>query len=333
MMRRLLAVLALGIGFACLTLRAAEPRSPSADKPVASIKDMAALQQEILARQFREFEQSLLRLAQRMERSSKQEDRDKAAVLKQAIELASREQIDTRFDKLIALLKGSSAANLQEVQTLINDSEQLAQSLRAMLALLLSDNRVAALKAEEKRISDLIKEINRIIRDEKTIRAQNESGKVAPEELAKAQQRVTEATRELARAMGGQGKSGKAGESAKGEAKPGDAKSGEPKGESKSDSKDPKGDAKASDQNGKGGADPKGGDSKAGDAKAGDSKSGDPKAGDAKAGDSKSCDPKAGDAKAGDSKSGNPKAGDAKAGDSKSGDPKAGDAKAGDSKS
>jgi len=48
--------------------------------------DDAATQQDQLKRQFDEFKQSLLRLAQRLENSSRQEDRDKAAILRQAIQ-------------------------------------------------------------------------------------------------------------------------------------------------------------------------------------------------------------------------------------------------------
>ena len=122
MLRRFLASLMLAAVALALVARAQDKPEPEQKVDTAAIKDQAAIKQEVLARQFREFEQNLLRVAQRLERSAKQEDRDRAAVLKQAIELAGKEGIDTRFDKLVTLLKGSKADNLQEVKDLLNRS-------------------------------------------------------------------------------------------------------------------------------------------------------------------------------------------------------------------
>src|SRR5436309_5493361 len=64
-------------------------------------KDEAALKQERLKIQFQDFEAKLLRLAQRLEKSSKPEDIEKARVLKRAIEEASKSGTDNKFDKLV----------------------------------------------------------------------------------------------------------------------------------------------------------------------------------------------------------------------------------------
>ena len=48
-------------------------------------RDEAAMRQERLKDQFGDFKASLLRLAQRLERSSRPEDRERAVILKQAI--------------------------------------------------------------------------------------------------------------------------------------------------------------------------------------------------------------------------------------------------------
>src|SRR4051794_1753521 len=83
-------------------LIAAEP--PAAD--VDNLRKGAAYDQEQLRQQYNAFQQSLLSLAQRLEKSSKPEDREKAAALRQAIELASREGVDTRFSKLVTIMAG-----------------------------------------------------------------------------------------------------------------------------------------------------------------------------------------------------------------------------------
>src|SRR5271167_3437723 len=120
MMRRILASLAVTCLAFVLVARADDPAKPKKDdKPPATIQEEVRLQQEILARRFREFEQQLLSLAQRLERSSKQEDREKAQILKDAIKLANESGVDVRFGKLIDLLQKSKASSLQEVKEAI----------------------------------------------------------------------------------------------------------------------------------------------------------------------------------------------------------------------
>ncbi|MFN4260338.1 MAG: hypothetical protein ACK4RK_13660 [Gemmataceae bacterium] len=308
MMRRVLSLLPLATLLVVLVaVRAQEPaKAPPSETPALPvIKDSAAAQQEILARQYRELEQSLHRLAQRLKQSPRPEDRDRAAMLEQAIQEASKVGINARYDKLMNILRTSKADNLQEVKSAITESEQLTKDLTALIDLLTRDNRADQLKAEQKRIADLIKELNKIIRDEKTIRAQNDAGRMDDADLAKAQGRVTGDTEAIAKAIGGQdGKDGKDGKGsdAKGENKPGDGKGGENAGEGKDDSQD----AKGNEKEGEGGKDGQPGQ----DGQAGDAKDGKPQEGQGQAGDAKGGDPKDGQGQAGDAKGGEPKDGD-----------------------
>src|SRR5439155_9077399 len=66
--------------------RADNPPAPS-DTDLQKTKQTAAFEQERQRRQFNEFQQKLLALAQRYEKSSKPEERERALVLKQAIDL------------------------------------------------------------------------------------------------------------------------------------------------------------------------------------------------------------------------------------------------------
>src|SRR5207245_7707134 len=75
-------------------------------------RDEAAMRQERLKDQFGDFKASLLRLAQRLERSSRPEDRERAVILKQAIATASEKAIDLQFLSLINLLKENKALSL-----------------------------------------------------------------------------------------------------------------------------------------------------------------------------------------------------------------------------
>ncbi len=232
------------------------------------LRKTTAFDQERLRQQFGAFQQSLLTLAQRLEKSTKPEDREKAAVLRQAIELAGRDGIDTQFSKLVTTLT-ASGVTLREIEGAIGQNEQLLKTLREMIQILLSDNNATKLKEEQKRLQELIKKLDQIIRSQKIERSKVESGKGDPEDLSKSQGKVTKDTKELAKAMDKGGK-------------PSDGKDGEPK------------DGKA--------ADPK--DGKAGDPK--DGKSGEPK--DGKAGepkDGKAGKPKDGQPKDGQPKDGN----------------------------
>ncbi|HEV3255723.1 MAG TPA: hypothetical protein VG013_02465, partial [Gemmataceae bacterium] len=207
--------------------------------PASTIED-AAIKQERLSRQFREFEGALLRLAQRMETSPKPEDREKAAVLKKAIEKAMTEGVDTKFDKLVNLLQTSKAITPDALQKVMDQNKDLANDIRTILAILLTDNRDEELRKEKERIQDLIKRLNAIIRSQQTVRAWTERD-MEKNRLAKEQNQVTEATRELAKGMTKGGD--KDAKDKKGDSR-GEGKKGAGKGEAKEDTKEHKGDDK-----------------------------------------------------------------------------------------
>jgi hypothetical protein len=221
-----------GIGCLC---RADEP--VKSQPPPAAAGD-SALNQEILSRQFRDFKQALLRLAQRLEGSSKPEDRERAVNLKKAIALASEKEVDSEFEKLIALLKASKSLSLQEIQEAMSRNQMLAQDIKSILALLLADNRDDELKREQKRLQDLLKLLDKVIANQKITRAQTESGKSDKDSLAKAQSKVTKDTAEIARSMGKKdAKSDSEAKGSKGD-KPQDGKEGKgSKGEGKNGKK------------------------------------------------------------------------------------------------
>jgi hypothetical protein len=244
-------------GIGCLG-RADEPRTTQAP-PVAT--GDAALNQEILSRQFRDFKQALLRLAQRLEGSSKPEDRERAVNLKKAIALASEKEVDSGFEKLIALLKASKSLSVQEIQEAMSRNQMLAQDIKSILALLLADNRDDELKREQNRLQDLVKLLDKVIANQKRARAQTESGKSDKESLTKAQSKVTKDTAEIARSMGK--KDAKSDSEAKGGAKGDQAKDGKESKGSKGDAKDGKkgqgqGQAGQENKNGKQSANPDG---------------------------------------------------------------------------
>lgn len=201
-------------------------------KPASAPNGNEALEQEHLAQQFRKLEAILLQMAQRLERSSKPEDRERAAILKEAIKQAQNAQIDNKFDKLINLLQ-ENKENLDEIKQAADQSKELADDIRQLINLLLSDNRDAQLKAERERLQQLLKMLDAVIRNQKSVRALTEIGKTAKEALAKSQNKVTKATENVAQAMS-KGKDSKGGEKAEGKSGSqgkGDSKQGQGKGD------------------------------------------------------------------------------------------------------
>jgi hypothetical protein len=226
--------LALPLFLAMILVLAVRADDTQKSAPRNSERDEDAIKEEHLAQQFNEFKSSLHALAQRLERSSKPEDRERAATLKKAIETASKEAVDHKFTKLIDLLKVNKQLNLNEIKEAMDQSKMLADDIEAILAILLSDNRDSQLKKEIERLQALIKYLDKIIRDEKVERANTESGRMDKQNLSKTQKKITKDTEALAKAMGkdskGDGKDGKGkGKDGKGDGKGGKGSPGEPK--------------------------------------------------------------------------------------------------------
>src|SRR5262249_2998786 len=137
----------------------------------------AARKQEQLARQFRAFENALLRLAQRMETGSP-EEKAKAVVLKKAVEETAKQGIDTKFEKLVRVLRESKAldGNLAQLQEIMQQNKVLTEDVRAILDILLGDDRDAKLKADREKAEAFLKDLEQAIRAEKLIRAKVERG-------------------------------------------------------------------------------------------------------------------------------------------------------------
>lgn len=189
-----------------LVVRADEPKSdetkPKDEKSSSEIKKEAQQNQQILERRFKEFEQSLLRLAQRLEKSTKPEDRQRADNLKKAIALVGDQGVDLKFAGLIEILKkDSTSLSIPEIKEAMDQNKMLAEDIRAILALLMADNRDDLLKNEINRLMELIKQLDKVIREQKVARAKTEGDKLDKEALGKEQKKVSDDTQKIAKAM------------------------------------------------------------------------------------------------------------------------------------
>src|SRR5262249_11521336 len=150
-MQRFLAVLSVTLLAVSLSVRAADQppaNQGSTDQQLQKDKQQAAYDQQRLQREFSAFQQKLLAMAQRYEKSAKPEEREKALALRQAIDLAAKEGVDNQFNKLVITLT-SSGITVGEINSAIGQNEMLTKALREMIAILLSDNQSAKLKEEQ----------------------------------------------------------------------------------------------------------------------------------------------------------------------------------------
>jgi hypothetical protein len=289
MTRRVLPAVALFVlAVAAVPAQPPAPPAPKPDDPQAAKPE--ELTAEALARnkrlkeQYQEFEATLARVAQRLARSEKPEDQQKAAALQQALQVASDEGIEKRFEALIRSLQTSKLISENDVSPVIRQNTDLVEVMDRIIAILSSQDEDARRKDEIKRLTDLLKELDKIIFAQKLERANTEAGRAPGKQLAEGQKKVTNRTENLDQAL--DKKNPKPGEPKAGEPKPGQPKPGEPKP-----------------------GDPKPGDPKPGEPKPGDPKPGDPKPGEPKPGEPKPGQPKPGDPKPGDPKPGEPKPG------------------------
>jgi hypothetical protein len=349
--RIVLASIAWGALALGLVLNAQETPKVSSDG--AQIKEKLSLKEQILARQFQEFEQQLLRLKQRLERSAKQEERDQAVVLDRVLEYCKEKSISVEFEQMVDILKGNELKSLPDIKQALTRSSGIAEKLTKVIEMLREDTRSKAIQDETKSLKKLIEDLDRVIQQQQIVQAVTDRSKTDPKELKKLQENVTNETAKIAQQLAGKtgdpknskgdpkasGKNGdKAGE-AKGDNEKNDKNdktAGNAESKEGGDGKEPKGSAKSGDGfEGKEGKGKEGGESQAKGGKGPDGKDGDGKEGkgsegaqakEGKGGDSPKGEPKAGGEKSGDS-------GQAKGGEKKAGDKGGAQAKGGEGKS
>src|ERR1700676_4869249 len=149
MTRRLLAALFVTAAAFVLAARAEPPvTKPKEDPDISKARlEDSFNQQDRLKRQFDEFKLALLRLAHRLENSSKQEDKDKAKVLKDALTKVAEMGTDAKFGTLIAALKSSDTfKDTDKLQDVIGRNDELRKDLNLLIEILLKDDKDAELK-------------------------------------------------------------------------------------------------------------------------------------------------------------------------------------------
>lgn len=232
--RLILASLGLAVlAFGAIALRAQEPAPAPKGQEAAQVReDIAAAEQQI-ARQFAEFEQLLLRLKQRLERSPKKEDRARADVLARVLEESRGLGVQVKFERLQDFLRKSRINDVGEAKKLRMDTERIAEDLRALLDRLREDPRGRKVQEEIAKLKEIIKDLEKNIYQQKEVQGRTDLGKTDAKELQQNQRQVSKKTEDiLAKLDKLLGKDGKGGQGGEGKQQPGAPKDG-PKGEGK----------------------------------------------------------------------------------------------------
>jgi hypothetical protein len=198
-----------------------------------------AIREGLIADKYRHLEEVLLRMAELNAAS----DPRRAALLKKAVAQSKEQLIGVRFERLVELLGKDQLSRALENQTDID------QDLRALLDLLMSENREKTIKDAKVRLREYLKAIGILIKQQKDIQGRTAGGD-DHKQLADQQGKVAEKTGGLAKNIQ---KNEEKGEDAKGDS----AKS-----------------EKGKDEDGKGKQSKEGGKSEGGKGKSGEGESG-----------------------------------------------------------
>ena len=208
----------------------------AANEPEPSPAEKLSIQERRIAEKYKHLEDVLLRMAELNAVS----DPRRAALLKKAVAQSKERLIGVRFERLVEFLGKDQLSRALENQT------DLDQDLRALLELLMSENRGKTVKDEKARLREYLRQLGVIIKQEKDIqgrtaggddqrRLAGEQGKVADKTggLAKNIQKNEEKTEDgKGKTEDGDGESAK-GEKGKNESGKGEGEKGESgKGES-----------------------------------------------------------------------------------------------------
>jgi hypothetical protein len=214
--------------------------TPTAAKP-AAVPDakQLAIHQGAIADKYMKLE----KLLEDMARIETVTDPRRAALLMKALQLSKENLTGVKLDKCVKSLEQFEAKNKTEREGLLGLQRETQQDMKALLEMLLSENRSDRLKREQDRIREYIKEVERILRLQKSVQGRTEGG-AEPGEMAKDQDKVAERTGELAKQIreneeGGeqqQGQSGTEGQSqGQGQEQPKPDEQPKPEGQAKDD--------------------------------------------------------------------------------------------------
>ncbi len=242
---------------------------------------------EMIAESYDRLEQLILRMAEIETLTNPQ----RAALLKRAAQQSSERRTKKQLSDAITLLEPPA-----KLKRAIDEQERGLADMKSLLELLLSEERADRLKAEEQRIRDYIKEVERLIRLQKSAEGRTRGG-ADPAKLADEQDRIASRTGDLAEQIreteegGGKSEPKEAGEKSENE-----KSEGEKSDEKKPDEKKPSEKGEPQD-----GSKPSEGEQEPGESPSGQPQQGEPKEGEPQQGEPQQGEPQQGEPQQGES--------------------------------
>jgi hypothetical protein len=186
--------------------------------------------QEQVRRRFKRFEETLLKLSTSLRKT----DPDRALMLDRARGKINQERFDQEMGDLAKLLASKPLGD-----SVLEREEDLIARMQALLELLQSEDRQKEIAKEKERIAGLIKEVNKLIGEQKGARQLAEG---SSEKAREAQEKVAKNTNDLLKKIDGQDAEKRAEKAAEGDPKGSEklspekpnGENGEPMGDEKS---------------------------------------------------------------------------------------------------
>src|SRR6185369_13506178 len=164
----------------------AADKSKPAGKPKSPATDQLSVEQARLADRFKRLEEVIGRLAE----LSAPTDPRRAKLLREAIAQSREQDVNSRFESIVKLLQDERLSAASTNQT------ELQKELDSLLALLLKADRDKDLASQRERIHAYMKELERLIRMQRGVRARTEGGDALPD-LGKEQGKIAADTSKL----------------------------------------------------------------------------------------------------------------------------------------
>ncbi|WP_298864585.1 hypothetical protein [uncultured Gimesia sp.] len=144
-------------------VKSAQPNtSPNTNKKDRGLSD----QQEAISQQFKRFESTLHDLGEYMKKT----DPARADLLFRAFGQSKQNQMTVEMQRILQMLQNGQLGDAVERQ------DHLVKNMQALLALLQSEDRMSEVEKEKQRIQNLLKDVNRLIGQERDVRAATERG-------------------------------------------------------------------------------------------------------------------------------------------------------------
>jgi len=164
----------------------AAAKEPS--KAGVSSEQQLATQQRTIADRYEHLEQVLLRMAE----LTASTDPRRSALLRRAVAESKDRRVSAQFGEMVGLLSTGRLSRALEGQ------KDLDRDLRALLELLVSENRQRATASEKARIREYIRQVGQILRSQKSVQGRTAGGEDA-KRLAGEQKGLAQKTGDLAK--------------------------------------------------------------------------------------------------------------------------------------